>query len=206
MFSRSGDAVSKGAVLAYMAAFALLEREIKKTGWTKENVKSALLIDQMLNPTKSNVLRELAYVFLKGSTETATKPESTKEEPNFFSPNLYARLGVPKCAQEAEIKTAYRSLALKFHPDKNKDQNAGEIFQNIAEAYEVLGDAEKRREYDISCQADKKQTDRHSRPHTTTSSPFQNHYQTSSIPSYLFNQTKQEVGLENLMHQFIFKK
>lgn len=201
--------MSEQAVLAYIAAFALLEKEVKKTGWTKENVQSALLIDLTLNPTKSNVLRELAYTLLKDSIATATKPESKKEEPNFSSTDLYARLGVTRHAKEADIKTAYRALALKFHPDKNKDLNADEIFKKVAGAYEILGDPEKRREYDKNSQHTKRQTDHRSRParpEATASSSFENHYHTSSIPSYLFNQTKQEVGLENLMRQFIFKK
>lgn len=63
--------------------------------------------------------------------------------------DYYTILGVAKTASQAEIKKAYRSLAKKYHPDKNKgNKEAEEKFKNISEAYEVLGDAEKRKQYD----------------------------------------------------------
>ncbi len=63
--------------------------------------------------------------------------------------DYYDVLGVSKGASEAEIKKAYRKLAIKYHPDKNPgDSEAEERFKEAAEAYEVLGNAEKRRQYD----------------------------------------------------------
>jgi curved DNA-binding protein len=62
--------------------------------------------------------------------------------------DYYDTLGVEPGSGEAEIKTAYRRLARKFHPDKNKDQGAEERFKAINEAYEVLRDKEKRASYD----------------------------------------------------------
>ncbi len=53
--------------------------------------------------------------------------------------NYYNILGVDRKASEQDIKKAYKRMALKFHPDKNKDANAEEKFKEIAEAYEVLG-------------------------------------------------------------------
>lgn len=61
----------------------------------------------------------------------------------------YNTLGVEKDASEAEIKKAYRKLALDYHPDRNPDnQDAENKFKEISEAYEVLGDPEKRQMYD----------------------------------------------------------
>ena len=58
-------------------------------------------------------------------------------------------LGVAKNADAAEIKKAYRKLALQYHPDKNPgDKEAEEKFKEAAEAYDVLSNEEKRRRYD----------------------------------------------------------
>lgn len=63
--------------------------------------------------------------------------------------DYYATLGVMKGADEKEIKSAYRKLARKFHPDVNPDNaKAAEKFKEISEAYEVLSDSEKRKLYD----------------------------------------------------------
>src|SRR5262249_14843924 len=63
--------------------------------------------------------------------------------------DYYEVLGVSKSASEQEIKSAYRKLALKFHPDRNPgDKAAEEKFKEAAEAYGVLQDADKRRRYD----------------------------------------------------------
>lgn len=62
--------------------------------------------------------------------------------------DYYQTLGVPKGANEDEIKKAYRKMALKYHPDKNKSPNAEEKFKEIAEAYDVLSDPQRREVYD----------------------------------------------------------
>ena len=63
--------------------------------------------------------------------------------------NYYQLLDVGRNASEEEIKKAYRKLALKYHPDQNKnDPNAAEKFKKITEAYEVLGNSDKRMVYD----------------------------------------------------------
>ena len=63
--------------------------------------------------------------------------------------DYYKILGLEKNASDTEIKKAYRKLAMKYHPDKTKGDKSGEEkFKKISEAYAVLGDKEKRQQYD----------------------------------------------------------
>lgn len=62
--------------------------------------------------------------------------------------DYYSTLGVEKNATQEQIKNAYRTLALKFHPDRNKTKEAEETFKEINTAYAVLSDPEKRKQYD----------------------------------------------------------
>ena len=62
--------------------------------------------------------------------------------------DYYEVLGVSKDTQLNEIKSQYRKLALKFHPDRNKSSEAAEHFKEISEAYAVLSDTKKRSLYD----------------------------------------------------------
>ncbi len=63
--------------------------------------------------------------------------------------DYYEVLGVSKNATDAELKKAYRKLALKYHPDRNPDNDEAEsLFKEAAEAYEILSDAQKRQRYD----------------------------------------------------------
>jgi len=62
--------------------------------------------------------------------------------------DYYEILGVPRSASEEDIKKAFRTLAFKYHPDRNRDDGAEAKFKEINEAYEVLSDADKRANYD----------------------------------------------------------
>ncbi len=63
--------------------------------------------------------------------------------------DYYEVLGIDKSVDESRLRTAYRDLAKKYHPDKNPgDKESEEKFKEISEAYEVLSDADKRRKYD----------------------------------------------------------
>ncbi len=63
--------------------------------------------------------------------------------------NFYDVLGVEAGSTEAEIKSAYRKLARKYHPDVNNSSEAIEMFKQITKAYEILSDSDKRKKYDM---------------------------------------------------------
>merc|ERR1719154_696746 len=75
---------------------------------------------------------------------------SVEEELEEFEPfpDYYAMLNVSHDASMKEIKRSFRKLAMEYHPDKNKSEGAQMIFQELSEAYSILGDAEKKAEYD----------------------------------------------------------
>ena len=62
--------------------------------------------------------------------------------------DYYRTLGVEKTASNQEIKRAYRKLAKQYHPDVNQEASADQRFKDIQEAFDVLGDEEKRAQYD----------------------------------------------------------
>lgn len=66
-----------------------------------------------------------------------------------MSRDYYDVLGVKRDANPDDIKRAYRDLALRYHPDRNKDRSAEEKFKEINEAYAVLSDPQKRQQYDM---------------------------------------------------------
>src|SRR6058998_2465713 len=67
----------------------------------------------------------------------------------WFEKDYYQVLGVPKNASAADVKKAYRKLAQKFHPDANAgNKEAEERFKEISAAYDILGDPDKRKQYD----------------------------------------------------------
>lgn len=90
-----------------------------------------------------DVMKPAALLLLLLACWVAVSCAAAKEEPDY-----YELLGVERTASDREIKKAFRKLALKYHPDKNKKPGAEEKFKQIAQAYEVLSDSEKRKKYD----------------------------------------------------------
>lgn len=69
--------------------------------------------------------------------------------------NYYDILGISKSATDADIKKAYKKMAMQYHPDRNKgDKKAEEKFKEVNEAYQVLSDATKKKNYDQFGSAD----------------------------------------------------
>ncbi|KAG7175150.1 DnaJ subfamily B member 12-like, partial [Homarus americanus] len=100
----------------------------------------------------------------KGEESTGTSPnasqssgaigEFTKEQVDAVKrimrcKDYYEILGVTKEATDSDLKKTYRKLALQFHPDKNKAPGAGEAFKAVGNAFAVLSDAEKKKQYDL---------------------------------------------------------
>lgn len=90
--------------------------------------------------------------------------------------DYYAILGIPKTASADEIKKQFRKQALKYHPDRNQGNKAAEArFKELSEAYEVLGDKDKRSQYDKFGQYwQQGGSARYSNPNPYSSSPFGN--------------------------------
>jgi len=89
-----------------------------------------------------------------GTKSSASGPEFTQEQTDAVkkiksSKDYYEILGVSKEATDTDLKKAYRKLALQFHPDKNKAPGAAEAFKAIGNAFAILSDAEKRKQYDL---------------------------------------------------------
>ncbi|XP_075244575.1 uncharacterized protein LOC142338623 [Convolutriloba macropyga] len=101
----------------------------------------------LLSPAVLNIGIIILTVFVSQS-DSANK---SSKGGNSSKKDLYAILGVPKTATDKEIKKAYRKLAIKYHPDKVKPEDAKEAeeqFILINKAHEILGDKEKRAQYD----------------------------------------------------------
>ena len=104
-----------------------------------------------------------------------------------MSKNYYEILELNNYADETEIKKSYRRLALKWHPDKNPNniEMATEKFNEISEAFEVLGDKQKRKQYDIFGNINSNQT------------PKQN---PQDVFNHFFNDINQDTFFENILN------
>ncbi|KII64361.1 DnaJ subfamily B member 12 [Thelohanellus kitauei] len=115
--------------------------------------KAKKLIIQAINSGHEKegkeMLENLAKLSEKSQEEMKERENQIKEIEKIKScKNLYERLGVDKKATDLELKAAYKKLALKYHPDRNKTPGASEAFKSIGQAYGILSDTDKRKQYD----------------------------------------------------------
>ncbi|XP_029948329.1 dnaJ homolog subfamily B member 9-like isoform X2 [Salarias fasciatus] len=89
----------------------------------------------------SHLLRGCVLLLLCLAHSPPAASEATRD--------YYETLHVESTATDQQIKKAFRKLAVKYHPDKNKGTDAERTFREIAEAYKVLSNSDKRRQYDL---------------------------------------------------------
>lgn len=115
--------------------------------------------------------------------------------------DYYEILGLKKGATDREIKKAFRKLALKYHPDKNKSKKAEEKFREIAEAYDILSDPDKKAKYDKF--GDGAFKEGHEHFHTFDYNEFFKHFD-DAWSFHGQHQRKQDSGNEGHHHHFRF--
>ncbi len=135
-----------GFAIAVIAIFMFLARDIilrKKTSYDKENLES-----------KKDKTFEKYHSDWGDDYEDLGKRRNTKEEKEFRDaansdelPNYYDIIGVSKDSSQDEIKTKFRELAKKTHPDKTREDSENEMAE-LNKAYEVLSDKDLREKYD----------------------------------------------------------
>ncbi|CAJ1959087.1 unnamed protein product [Cylindrotheca closterium] len=94
------------------------------------------------------------HSYSKNNKSSSSSNGSQHQRPADIANNLdhYSVLGLSRNATAAQIKKAFRKMALTYHPDKNQNADAADIFRRMNEAHEVLRDPEKRRQYDVELQ------------------------------------------------------
>jgi len=135
--------------------FQLLLRKLIKNmdklhrEWIGELIKQSLQLSQVLGPTNAclTLVRQLSEPF-GFKINQHKQPERPAEKVVHDKLGHYATLGVASDADDAAIKSAYRKLALLFHPDRSKHPDAKARFQMIQKAYETLSDPVSRKAYD----------------------------------------------------------
>ena len=114
-------------------------------------------------------------------------------------PSLYETLGVSPSATQAEIKKAYLTEAKKCHPDLNPSKDAKDRFQKLAEAYEVLGNLERRASYDYSLRSGPSYSG--ARRATGTSPPGGSQQSQHMDPSEVFRSVFEELGVDEVLER-----
>ncbi|ORC91622.1 heat shock protein DnaJ [Trypanosoma theileri] len=125
-----------GEYRAFTGATVLSQHYLRFVHSKRRALCTSLTLGSSAIPTGSNFF-------------TCTMTPARRWQSTAGATDYYARLGVKPDASADEIKAAYKKLALQYHPDRNSDPGAEEMFKNISEAYHVIGNKERRREYDM---------------------------------------------------------
>lgn len=136
-----------GFAIAIVAIFLFLARDIifrKKTRYDKEEFESKK--DKTFQKYHSDWTDD--YVDFTYTRPSQDDSEFRKAAKNSTLPDYYKILGLTRDATPDEIKTKYRELAKKLHPDKSKDEKTKETMAEINKAYEVLSDESRKQKYD----------------------------------------------------------
>lgn len=113
--------------------------------------------------------------------------------------NYYFILGIHIYAREAEIKQAYRKLALQFHPDRNSSPDASTIFREVNEAYEILSDPQRKLAYDRLLKGD----DQYAAESEPTTATHRDPRYRPKPPGFVFNRSSKKKELVNLMQGYL---
>lgn len=112
--------------------------------------------------------------------------------------NYYELLGISQTATQEEIKKAYRSKAVQYHPDNNQDTSTTAMFQSIYEAYEVLSDLSLRQKYDNELRKQNR-----TKFSTAESSSYQTEATKKSSYSYTKTREESEVDFDDWLKEYL---
>ncbi|XP_015919230.2 dnaJ homolog subfamily B member 14 [Parasteatoda tepidariorum] len=128
---------------------------------------------------RRSTLGDIKHDYTEDQLEAVQKIKKCKD--------FYEILGVSKDAGESDVKKQYRKLALQFHPDKNKAPGATEAFKAIGNAFAVLSDPEKRKQYDAFGSSDSRSYKRSSCPRNAGYYEFSRGFESEVSAEELFN-------------------
>ena len=115
-----------------------------------------------------------------------------------LSTSYYDILQIKQNATNDEIKRSFRSLALKYHPDKNKSSESKEKFLSIVEAYEVLSDETSRKKYDLSFQKNRGEYISDYSTHWTPPADYNKYYSYDEIKNWYTKNNEIRGGMWNI--------
>lgn len=132
-----------------------------------------------MSPSRNQSEKSTAKEYTQAQLEEVKKINKCK--------NYYDILGVTKESTDSDIKKAYKKLALKLHPDKNKAPGANEAFKAIGKSVAVLTDAEKRKTYDLYGDADERVTTQRSTAQHSGGHYHEFGFESNLTPEDIFN-------------------